>query len=60
MDTGIKEVRFDKYCRKCRYRKVDETKEPCNECLSEGGRLYSHKPSKFEKGVATNGRKKSS
>ena len=27
-------VRFDEWCSKCRDQKVDETKDPCDECLS--------------------------
>ena len=57
MSDGMKLVAFEKYCRRCKNRKLDETKNPCNECLSEGGMLYSHKPLHFEKGGRENGRR---
>ena len=52
MDSnGMKIVKFELYCRKCAYFYKKESEDPCNKCLSEGGRLYSHKPSEFvEKG----------
>lgn len=34
-----KEVDFKTYCPKCKYKKLEETKDPCNECLTEGARV---------------------
>ena len=50
MDGKMKEVNYSKYCRCCKYRKLEETEDPCNECLSEPGRIDSRKPRHFEKG----------
>lgn len=57
--TGnLKEVLYGNYCGKCKYRKVPENNEPCEECLTNPSRIDSHKPLKFEEGVLTNGRQK--
>lgn len=50
-DENMKEVRFDLYCEKCKYSELGESDEPCDECLGEGARQYSHKPLKFEERV---------
>ena len=51
MDENTKFVRFDQYCSSCKHKKVkdDEGEEPCNTCLGEPARDYSHKPIKYEK-----------
>lgn len=41
---GMKEIRFDLYCKTCEYEKQTEDKEPCAECLDTAAREYSHKP----------------
>lgn len=46
--TKKKEVHFDKYCPLCKHEKVPETKDPCNRCLTVGGKSYSHKPICFK------------
>lgn len=46
-DEEYLEVYFDKYCKKCKSSNVDETKDPCHECLSTPANLYSHKPINF-------------
>lgn len=50
IDNDYQEVYFDKYCDKCKYKDVDDTKgkAPCHECLSEPTNLYSHVPVKFK------------
>lgn len=46
-----KEVDFKTYCPKCKYKKLEETEDPCNECLTEGARVNTKKPLRFkEKG----------
>ena len=47
-NENMKEVRFDLYCNQCKYSQLSETEIPCDECLSEPARQYSHKPLKFE------------
>lgn len=37
-------VDFEKYCHTCKYRKVLETDDPCNECLTTPARFESHRP----------------
>lgn len=45
---GYKEVYFDKYCNICKNKNVKESKDPCNECLSNPINLYSHKPINYK------------
>ena len=39
-----KEVRFDQYCKTCKYEKLKEDESPCYECLENPVNVYSHKP----------------
>ena len=57
MEGGIseKEVFFNEYCPKCKYKNLQENKEPCETCLSEPSRYDSHKPIKFETGGKSDG-----
>lgn len=48
MCDDYKEVYFDVYCNTCKYRDMNETKDPCHECLNEPVNIYSHKPVKWE------------
>lgn len=48
MDNEYKEVYFDKYCKTCRYSKVKDKDEPCNECLDNPINLNSHRPVNWE------------
>lgn len=43
-----KEVRFDKYCHRCKHRDVPEWEDPCDECLQYPSNEFSHKPVYFE------------
>lgn len=43
-----KEVYFGDYCKSCKFYKLKEEEEPCDECLSIPMNLYSHKPAKWE------------
>lgn len=45
---NIKEVYFSLYCDQCKHKDLEDTKDPCNECLSIPGRPNSHKPFYFE------------
>ena len=51
----LKEVRFDMYCRRCKNKTLDETKDPCNECLEVAYRVQTAEPIYFEKGTKKNG-----
>ena len=48
MDTYSKMVYFDIYCEKCKYSGLDETKDPCNECLEIREREGTHVPEYWE------------
>lgn len=48
MQYDYKEVYFNEYCKSCKYKDVDDVKDPCNECLDEPINLHSHKPVKYE------------
>ena len=43
------EVNFHKYCSTCKYEKIDEFKDPCNECLEYPTNAYSCKPINYKK-----------
>lgn len=49
MQTDTKEVYFNEYCKLCKNNLVNETEDPCNECLSHPTNTNSHKPVMFEK-----------
>lgn len=49
MEENMKEVRFDQYCSTCEHKKLPEAEDPCDECLSNPGRQYSHKPLNYKK-----------
>lgn len=40
-------VRFDKYCKRCKYSAVYEKDEPCNECLENGDNISADAPVRF-------------
>ena len=48
---GIKEVRFDLWCKNCKYFKDSEfdVNNPCFDCLAHPGELDSTKPVNFIK-----------
>lgn len=43
-----KEVRFDIYCKDCKYEKLEESEEPCFSCLVETVNMNSKKPVYFK------------
>lgn len=47
MEDKFKEVYFNEYCKKCQFKDKKEEEYPCDECLAEPARVYSHKPLKF-------------
>ena len=48
MEEGLKEVDFQTYCAKCKFKDLKEDETPCDECLNNPVNVYSHKPVKFE------------
>lgn len=54
MEDHTKEVRFDQYCKSCEFKDLEETKDPCNDCLNEPCNINSHKPVYWKERVSTN------
>ena len=48
MEVRAKEVRFDIYCKTCKYADNKESEDPCWDCLDQGWNEDSHKPIKWE------------
>lgn len=48
MNTRTKECFYDVYCETCKYKNTEETDDPCNECLTFGYNIDSHKPRRYE------------
>ena len=48
MELVTKEVFYYKYCEQCKHFSKSENEEPCEECLMNSVKEYSHKPIKFE------------
>lgn len=48
-DSENKEVRFDKYCPSCKHWANGEEIFWCDDCLEEGMRPGTEKPTKYEK-----------
>ena len=49
-EEHTKEVYFNQWCPKCSHYNKSETKDPCNECLTQGWNIDSHKPINFKEG----------
>ena len=49
MEDNYKEVYFGEYCKTCKYFKMNETDEPCDDCLNNPVNLDSHKPVRYKK-----------
>ncbi len=47
-ELNTKEADFHKYCEICAYHDVEETEEPCNECLMQGFNYGSKKPINYK------------
>lgn len=48
MENVDKEVFFYKYCPTCKHINVSPDEDPCNECLTNGKNINSHKPVNWE------------
>lgn len=48
MQTETKEVYFNIYCKTCVHQALAEHEDPCNECLTNGTNINSHKPVNYE------------
>ena len=44
-----KEVRFDIYCKECKFQNTSASNDPCNECLGNPSNGDSHVPVLFKK-----------
>ncbi len=47
--SNYKEVYFNEYCSKCKYKDTSEADDPCDECLNNPSNVDSHKPVNFKK-----------
>lgn len=47
-DSDNQFVAFYKYCEKCKYEKLKDYEDPCEECLTSPVNLYTDKPVKFK------------
>lgn len=50
MEIYEKLVRFDLYCKTCKYALKSESEDPCWDCLDNPVNTYSRKPVYWEKG----------
>lgn len=48
MEIINKEVRFDRWCSKCKYKNLKENEDPCWDCLDEPVNENSTKPLYFK------------
>lgn len=44
MENLYKEVKFDQFCKTCKFEKMAEEDENCAYCLDHPVNLHSHKP----------------
>lgn len=44
MNNDEQFVEFDKYCKSCRYEKLEENESPCDECMEHPVNQNSCKP----------------
>lgn len=44
----MKEVSYDLYCELCKYKDLEEFKDPCNDCLDTPSREGTHIPIRWE------------
>lgn len=58
MEEIYKEVYYNKYCKTCTHKDLEEFKDPCHDCLNEPVNTYSHKPVYYEKNENSIGRNK--
>lgn len=49
METSSQKiVRFDVYCRTCKFKDLREDEDPCDYCLANPVNTNSHKPVKYK------------
>ena len=48
IDNPEKIVEFDRYCKRCINKDLDESEDICDKCLSEPTNSYSHKPINYK------------
>lgn len=48
MEYPQKEVRFDEFCLKCKFYKLDDGEDPCHDCLQHPSNLHSRVPTEFK------------
>lgn len=48
MEIKDKIVDFEQYCETCKYKDLEDYKDPCNECLNNPVNTNSHKPVNYK------------
>ena len=48
MENLYFEVDFEKYCKTCEYKDLDEKCDPCCECLDHGSNTQSERPANWK------------
>lgn len=48
MEENTKEVYFNEYCESCEHCDLEESEDPCHDCLSTPMNINSHKPVHWE------------
>lgn len=48
MEIVEHEVRFDIWCKYCKYKDTDEYEDPCDECLEYSAEQYSTRPNSWK------------
>lgn len=54
MNLKQKEVRYDLYCSRCKHEKLEDSKDPCNQCLEEFLNDGTDRPRYFEEKQRSN------
>lgn len=44
MESNLKEVYYNQYCKDCKHCLAEESAEPCCDCLNQPVNVDSHKP----------------
>lgn len=48
VDSGLREVSYEKYCGICKHSDCPESADPCFECLDHPLNYYTDKPVNYE------------
>lgn len=51
---AMKIVEYDKWCESCKHYKLEESEDPCHDCLADPFNNDSHKPVNWEENKSQN------